>query len=249
MDSAKELAIQLIRHDALYRSGRAKISDAEFEDLKRSLIKIDPNHPALRQLTEEVVLQGLDTPLLHEWYEEINRGFRRSAQVVVQPKFHGCAIQLKYIDGFLKAAYTRKGKDKLYAILSVKNIPSTIPQKGEVSIRGELYGLGFSPETSQRLAAGHLRKKDPTGDGLVFAGFEIVGTRLDEIEQSKQLSKWGFHTLDTLRVKGKVIEVVKAIHERWKDSLVFAKYPTDGIVIKVEHRAIATEINSDSSKP
>ena len=61
-----------------------------------------------------------------------------------------------------------------------------------IEIRGELYGPNLSRTKSQALAAGHLRKKMPTGMGLSFVAYEILGSTRDEIEDIKKLESWFF---------------------------------------------------------
>ena len=41
----------------------------------------------------------------------------------------------------------------------IEDLPNHILARGTVEIRGELYGKDLIPARSQRLAAGHLRKK------------------------------------------------------------------------------------------
>ncbi len=244
MSSIKKLALDLIKHDALYRAGKAVISDAEYDNLKNKVQSKYPHHPVFAELKKGVILDGLATPIFTEWYEI----FKDKPAVVVQPKIDGCAILLRYSNGFLANAWTRKGKDKLYALTTVKNIPLEIKDKqNDLLIRGELYGVHKTPAYSQRLASGHLRKKDPTGEGLAFCAFEILDTKEDPSKQQETLLSLGFQSSGLINVKSNVVNKVKTLHTQWKNSQLFSRFPTDGIVVRLadRHRQIKSKANYD----
>ena len=92
---------------------------------------------------------------------------------------------------------------------------------------------------SQRVAAGHLRKKDPrdVNLGLAFAAFEICNTNLHPENQQKKLINDGFETCGHIRISKDVESRVKTCHNSWKKSLLFTKYPTDGIVVRLADRS------------
>ena len=123
-------------------------------------------------------LLSLDNYCFSEWWASK----ARNEQLIVQPKFDGCALGLRYQSGTLVAAFTRSGKDVTEAARTICNLPLELPEDGQavsedpVEIRGELYGPNLSITKSQALAGGHLRKKNPTGAGLSFVAYEILGS-------------------------------------------------------------------------
>ena len=245
MTIADELAKDFLYHNDLYRAGRAIISDKQFDALKQALIDIDPKHPALQKVDEGCVLSGLGTLPFEEWYGYLPK----STPLIAEPKIDGCAIAVRYVEGLLVKAWTRKNIDKTYCMRLVKDLPLTIKAKGLVEIRGELYGQGLVPSSSQRLAAGHLRKKSPTGDGLSFCAFQIFDGQGTEESNLQQLIDWGFHTCGYVKVKRDAVKDVKLLHSKWQDSLIFSRYPTDGIVIKVSNKDLQSEIGRTSLAP
>ena len=52
-------------------------------------------------------LLSLDNYCFSEWWAKSARG----ETMIVQPKFDGCALGLRYQSGTLVAAFTRRGKD------------------------------------------------------------------------------------------------------------------------------------------
>ena len=153
MSIANELAKEFLYHNDLYRAGRAIISDKHFDEIKKALVAVSPNHPALKRVDEGCVLSGLGTLPFAEWYSYLPK----NTPVIVQPKIDGCAIAVRYVDGILVKAWTRKGVDKTYCMRMIEDLPNYILARGTVEIRGELFGKGLIAARSQRLAAGHLR--------------------------------------------------------------------------------------------
>ena len=245
MSIADELAKEFLYHNDLYRAGRAIISDKHFDALKQALIDVNPKHPALKKVEEGCVLSGLGTLPFAEWYSYLPT----NTPVIVEPKIDGCAMAVRYVDGLLVKAWTRKGIDKTYCMRMIEDLPKHIIAKGTVDIRGELYGKGLIPARSQRLAAGHLRKKQPSGMGLSFCAFQIFDGKGTEISNLTQLVKWGFHVCGYIKIDKDVVNRVKKLHSQWQDSLIFSRYPTDGIVVKVLHKDLQEEIGRTSIAP
>jgi len=245
MSIADELAKEFLYHNDLYRAGRSIISDQKFDAIKQALIKSNPKHPALKKVEEGCVLSGLGTLPFAEWYSYLPK----NTPVIVEPKIDGCAMAVRYVDGLLVKAWTRKGIDKTYCMRMIEDLPKHITAKGTVDIRGELYGQGLIPARSQRLAAGHLRKKQPSGMGLSFCAFQIFDGKGTEVSNLQQLTKWGFHVCGHIKVSKDVVSRVKRLHSQWQDSLIFSRYPTDGIVVKVLDKDLQGKIGRTSIAP
>ena len=245
MSIASDLAKEFLYHNDLYRAGRAIISDKHFDEIKKALVAVSPNHPALKKVDEGCVLSGLGTLPFAEWYSYLPK----NTHVIVQPKIDGCAIAVRYVDGILVKAWTRKNIDKTYCMRMVEDLPNSIDAKGTVEIRGELYGYNLIPARSQRLAAGHLRKKQPSGMGLSFCAFQIFNGKGTEVSNLGQLVKWGFTVCGHVKVTRDVVSKVKQLHSKWQDSLIFSEFPTDGIVVKVTDKDLQEEIGRTSIAP
>ena len=245
MSIADELAREFLYHNDLYRAGRSIISDEKFDAIKEALVKCNPKHPALKKVEEGCVMSGLGTLPFAEWYSYLPK----NTSVIVQPKIDGCAMAVRYVDGLLVKAWTRKGIDKTYCMIIIEDLPKHIIAKGTVDIRGELYGKGIIPARSQRLAAGHLRKKQPSGMGLSFCAFQIFDGKGTEVSNLQQLVKWGFHVCGYIKIDKDVVNRVKKLHSQWQDSLIFSRYPTDGIVVKVLDKDLQDKIGRTSIAP
>ena len=245
MTNVDDLAKKIQLLDEAYRAGNPLVSDLEFDKLRAELVDIAPNHPLLLSPGGGNNLLSLGNYSFIDWYKDLPL----NTDVIVQPKIDGCAVALRYRFGELVKAWNRKGKDITYAMRKVTNVPQKINHLDCIEIRGELYGTTGHTK-SQRLAAGHMRKKFPTGEGLAFCAFEIMGKDVGyEVDTLQQLLCWKFHVCGHIHIRSGVIQKVKILHEDWKDSLVFSRYPTDGLVVKVNSHKLQAELGSGSHAP
>jgi len=243
--NVEELAQQIQKYDEAYRAGNPLISDALFDELRATLVNLDPKHPILLSPGGGTELLSLGNYSFISWYKDLPN----NPPVIVQPKIDGCAVALRYKYGRLVKAWNRKGKDITAAMRTVKGLPQQIEIIDTIEVRGELYGLTGHLK-SQRLAAGHMRKKAPTGEGLAFCAFEIMGKNEgDELTTLKLLLDQKFHVCGHIYIDSNVIQKVKTLHEDWKDSLIFSRYPTDGLVVKVVDHKLQQELGSGSVAP
>ena len=65
-------------------------------------------------------LLSLDNYCFSEWWADK----ARNETMIVQPKFDGCALGLRYQSGTLVAAFTRSGKDVTEAARTIWSIPT-----------------------------------------------------------------------------------------------------------------------------
>ena len=245
MVNVEELAQQIQKYDEAYRAGNPLISDALFDELRATLVNLDPKHPILLSPGGGTELLSLGNYSFISWYKDLPN----NPPVIVQPKIDGCAVALRYKYGRLVKAWNRKGKDITAAMRTVKGLPQQIEIIDTIEVRGELYGLTGHLK-SQRLAAGHMRKKAPTGEGLAFCAFEIMGKNEgDELTTLKLLLDQKFHVCGHIYIDSNVIQKVKTLHEDWKDSLIFSRYPTDGLVVKVVDHKLQQKLGSGSLAP
>ena len=174
MTNVDDLAKKIQLLDEAYRAGNPLVSDYEFDKLRAELVDLPPDHPTLLSPGGGNYLLSLGNHSFEDWYRDLPH----NTDVIVEPKIDGCAVALRYRFGELVKAWNRKGKDITYAMRKVKNLPQKINHLDCLEVRGELYGLTGHTK-SQRLAAGHMRKKAPDGEGLAFCAFEIWEKMMD----------------------------------------------------------------------
>jgi DNA ligase (NAD+) len=226
--------------DVAYRRGEAFLSDGEFDALVVELQRVDPDAPVLHAPGGGSRLLSLGNQDLPDWLAGL--GSAAQGRFSVTPKLDGCAIALEYNQGRLVAAWTRSGADAMHLLPLVGTVPHTLTAPIRAQIRGELYGL----DGRQSTPAAAMRRKVPSGVGLVFAAFELMGSDAPHSSQMAAMQRWGLHTPPHLLSSAADLA---GHHQAWQQGHLWADLPTDGLVATVNDGAERRRLGVTSVAP
>ena len=219
-------------YDDAYRSGNALISDAQFDQLENNLKRVNPNSDYFTN-KKALPLPSLPKDQISEFLE----GLLPDTRLLIQPKIDGCAVAIKYENGKLEKAISRKGSDITEKIKTIKSIPREINIRSSFVVRGELFTAEEAPSYSQRIASGYLRSKDyQPNPKITFCAFQIINSNCNEYESLIYCRKLGF-TIPEI-VEANRTSQVETFRQAWKSGKLFSNYPTDGIVVKINSRKL-----------
>ena len=219
-------------YDEEYRAGRALITDSQFDQLEKNLLRIDPNSDYFTN-KKALPLPSLPKDQISEFLE----GLLPDTRLLIQPKIDGCAIAIKYVDGKLGKAISRKGVDVTNKIKQVKDVPKEINIRSSFVVRGELFAEQEAPSYSQRIASGYLRSGDDQPNPKIsFCSFQIINTKTNEYESLIYCRELGF-TIPKF-VEANRTSQVEVYRQAWLNGKLFNEYPTDGIVLKINSRKL-----------
>ncbi len=281
-----QLRQQIREHDyAYYVLGEPVISDREYDKLFDELKKLEDEHPELvtpdsptqrvggepiegfEHVRHSIPMLSIDNTYnadqLREFDARVAKGLGGEPyHYVVDPKFDGVAVSLRYEGGVFTQAATRgdgfTGDDVSHNIRTVRSVPLRLSGKDVpevLEVRGEvLWPIDlFRKHNAKReaegkpvfanprnAAAGALKQLDPrevAGRGLMFIAHgigQVEPLKIDsEWELFEKLKNWGI-PVPSLRVRLDSIEdVVRRLDEWDKRRRSFA-FETDGLVIKVD---------------
>ncbi|HFR3425464.1 TPA: NAD-dependent DNA ligase LigA [Streptococcus suis] len=279
--------------DEYYRSDKPSVSDAEYDKLYRKLVELETAHPELvlpNSPTHRVggkILDGFEKyshiyPLfslqdafsreeLDAFDQRVRKEFPQ-ATYICELKIDGLSISLTYEAGNLVVGATRGdgsvGENITENLKRVADIPLTLPQAVDITVRGECYmpKASFDRVNQQRqeageaefanprnAAAGTLRQLD-TGvvaqRGLATFLYQEASPS-EAISQSqvlKKLDSLGFVTNHDYQLADSMDDVwafIEKMAERRED----LPYEIDGIVIKVNDLAIQEELGFTVKAP
>lgn len=279
--------------DEYYRLDRPSVSDAEYDRLYRELLELEranpdqvlPHSPTHRvggkildgfeKFTHQYPLYSLQDAFSKEELEAFDQRIRKEfprATYICELKIDGLSISLTYEAGRLLVGATRGdgsvGENITENLKRVKDIPLTLPEPLDVTVRGECYMPKASfervnlerqekgePEFAnpRNAAAGTLRQLD-TGvvaqRGLsTFLYQEASPT--DAGSQSQvlaELDRLGFRTNHDFVLASTMAEVWEFI-EKIAAKRNELPYEIDGIVIKVNDLAIQEELGFTVKAP
>lgn len=287
---------EIDRHMALYyNDNEAEISDFEYDQLMLRLKAIEKAHPewvsgdsptqkiggtAKREagvtVTHNVPMLSIqdlfDKEDVRAWVREV-QALHPDAVFSVEQKIDGLSMTLRYEDGVLTLAETRGdgtvGEDVTLNARVIPDVEKTLPQKGYLELRGEVYmshsdfeafnerqeDLGKKPAANPRnLAAGTLRQLDPEitrERGLRMFVFNVQDARgeaesllpnhCDAMERLAVLGvKVAPHT--KCRTADEVLAAIDAIGE----SRGTLPYDIDGAVVKIDQTAYRSDFPAGS---
>ena len=219
-------------YDDNYRAGNALVSDYQFDQLENNLMRINPKADYFTN-KKALPLPSLPKDQITEFIE----GLLPDTRLLIEPKIDGCAIAIKYIDGKFSKAISRKGRDVSKKIYQIKTVPKQINIRSSFVVRGELFTAEEEPSFSQRIASGYLRSGDyQPNKKICFCAFQIINGRLNQYESHIYCRKLGF-TIPKF-VEANRTSQVETYRQAWKSGKLFADYPTDGIVVKINSRKL-----------
>ena len=212
----------------------------------------DYKHSTLMLSTQKIQVNDEDNLPLHEVWLFLDRA--TTPYYESSPKYDGNGLEILYSDGKLKRILTRG--DKLYGKDKTKKlsilVPSTIPMKGEIEIRGEVvvnekyWKENFSrndpnnPDNARNWVAGIISKENyhiNELNALVFVAFSMVEVKNEKpiyIENEiKKLKENGFNQKhDPFMMKFKSIDDFEDMYFKYKKYREKCEFMLDGIVIK-----------------
>ena len=169
MDVKKKMdeLIDLINYHSnkYYNEDTPEISDFEYDNLMKELMKIETEHPELKredspstrvggkpldkfnQVTHKIPMLSLSNAYsaqdLRDFDKRVRESVNKDVEYVVECKIDGLSVGLTYVDGVFKTGATRGngviGEDITQNLKTVKTIPLKIDDKEEIIVRGEVY--------------------------------------------------------------------------------------------------------------
>ena len=215
---------------------------------------------------------------LDAWFERTVNSLGRTPEFLCELKIDGLAVDLIYRKGRLVSAATRGdgrvGEDVTLNVQTIDVIPQLLHDDGHglpelIEVRGEVFfpveafadlnaslvETGKPPFANPRnAAAGSLRQKDPSVTATRPLSMLVHGLGESSVEFATQsaayqaLKSWGLPTSSSYAV----VNTLKQIHEYiayYEEHRHDLLHEIDGVVLKVDDRALQDELGNTSRAP
>ena len=293
-----EELINLINYhnEKYYNQDSPEIEDFEYDNLMKELIKLEEENPELKrndspsnrvggkpldkfeQVVHKIPMLSLSNAYSWEDLKDFDSRVREAAgsdvEYVVEFKIDGLSVGLNYNNGIFESGATRGngivGENITKNLMTIKNIPLNIDEKGELTVRGEVYISKKDFEeinkiqeeqdqplyaNPRNLAAGSLRQLDSKLtakrplDIFIFNLEDINSkqfkTHSESLEYLKQL---GFHVSPEFKVFKTLDEIIEYI-KYWTEHREDLGFGIDGMVIKVNNLAQREQMGYTAKSP
>ena len=293
-----EELISLINYhnEKYYNQDSPEIEDFEYDTLMKELIKLEEENPELKrndspsnrvggkpldkfeQVVHKIPMLSLSNAYSWEDLKDFDSRVREAVgsdiEYVVEFKIDGLSVGLNYNNGIFESGATRGngivGENITKNLMTIKNIPLNIDEKGELTVRGEVYISKKDFEeinkiqeeqdqplyaNPRNLAAGSLRQLDSKLtakrplDIFIFNLEDINSkqfkTHSESLEYLKQL---GFHVSPEFKVFKTMDEIIEYI-KYWTEHREDLGFGIDGMVIKVNNLAQREQMGYTAKSP
>lgn len=283
-----------------YDDDKPEITDFEYDMMMLELRTLESQYPELitknsltqkvggtvkegfKKVEHEVPLQSLQDVFNFEEIEAFEERVKKQAQengienpkYVVETKIDGLSAALEYVDGKLVRGATRGnglvGEDVTENLKTIKTIPQELPEKINITIRGEVFisKKDFEKMNQEReeneeelfanarnAAAGSLRQLDSNItknrplDIYIFNVQKIEGKEFNShFEELEFLSKLGFNVNPVRIYCNNIKEVIKAINKIGEDREILT-FGIDGAVVKVDNLKLREIMGTTTKVP
>ena len=293
-----EELISLINYhnEKYYNQDSPEIEDFEYDNLMKELIKLEEENPELKrndspsnrvggkpldkfeQVVHKIPMLSLSNAYswedLKDFDSRVREAVGANVEYVVEFKIDGLSVGLNYNNGIFESGATRGngivGENITKNLMTIKNIPLNIDEKGELTVRGEVYISKKDFEeinkiqeeqdqplyaNPRNLAAGSLRQLDSKLtakrplDIFIFNLEDINSkqfkTHSESLEYLKQL---GFHVSPEFKVFKTMDEIIEHI-KYWTEHREDLGFGIDGMVIKVNNLAQREQMGYTAKSP
>ncbi len=213
------------------------MSDKQFVQLEANLYRFQKDNA---YFNSKHSLLHLDHGNYKRWLDKI---LLPGTRLIIEPKITGVAISLSYEAGRLINAKSKLGLIKTQAIAKNKNVPIQLQIKKNILIRGVLYVPTHKVLSSESLSINFLTKIIPKEEALKFCAFQIFNSNQNQYQSLQELQKLGFEVPETQSTK--FTSQVDLYVQLWREGKIFFRYPTDGIVLKVNSKKLQKQLGGN----
>jgi len=284
----EQLRNEIRRHDYLYYAlNQPQISDRQYDKLFAELKALEQANPELvtpdsptqrvsgrplegfAAVRHTIPMLSMDNTYSADELRAFDERIRKQLggedyDYVVELKFDGLAVSLRYEDGRLVTAATRGdgevGDDVTANVRTIKAVPLALLDGGGIpgilEVRGEVYmpTKSFIELNKQRSQTGELVFANPRNaaagslkllDARITAARNLSFFAYAAGEVSEPLAQTHYETLQKFKqfglpvnphnAKARDIEQVIDICFSWSEKRLTLDYKTDGMVIKINH--------------
>tara|TARA_Y100001968_G_C19322470_1_gene700010 strand:- start:360 stop:1031 length:672 start_codon:yes stop_codon:yes gene_type:complete len=172
--------------------------------------------------------------------------FSLKTRFIIEPKIIGQTAFIYYKDGLIKKVFTTSGENLTTRICQLNIIPKQLSLKKEILIRGQIYD---SNKRKKSLSINNINKTLEIKSNISMLSiccYQVLNSNLNHFNSLQELQKLGFEIPENETTK--YINEIYIYLELLKRSLLFKKYPCEGLVIKVNSKKLQKQMGDNLFK-
>ena len=211
-----------------------------FNNLTRNLLRIN----SIREYSKDYDPLTFPNGGHNEWLGDT---LLSNTRLIIEPMINGSSFDLFYKAGILHKSFDRQGSI-LNEVNKVKtNIPEEIPINNEILIKGVLYETDSQQSIFNKSKSAHSKKEIFKSNAVKYCGLRILNSNQNHFSQLLSLQSLGFNIVET-RFTNFLSEVDFYLN-MWREGQLFQKYPTVGILLRVNSRKLEKQLGDSCQFP
>ena len=169
---------------------------------------------------------------IREWLET----FLPNTRIILEPKIIGSIIGIQYMNGELNKVINKNSQDITESLGSLKIIPKSLPIKNRIEIQGILFDYKTSSNKKNQTEFIEIQNFKSQSKRLKFCAFQICHCNINHYQSLQELKHLNFEIPQTQFTN--FISDIEIYLQCWKEGKLFKRYPTNGIVLKINSRKL-----------
>ena len=180
-------------------------------------------------------------------YQNWANQFLNNTRLIIEPQFIGSPLILHYKNGSLIRALDINYINRAKRMPTISDFPLSIFLNSSIYIMGDLYSRSQSSKALKIFSKKSLVKSFSPKIDFRFCAYRIINSKLNHYQNIKALKMLSFEVPETEFTR--YITDIEIFRELWLQSKIFDKYPTNGIVLKVNSRKLQKRLGSNKNGP
>jgi len=210
------------------------------DHLIRNLERISPEKSIFNYKSGEKAFLSYGQGNIREWLDTLLPNTR----IILEPKIIGSSIGIQYNDGKLNKAINENSQNITEVVMTIKNVPKSIPIKNRLEIRGVIYDEQNSSNKNNEKEFIRIQNSTLQLKRLRFCAFQIFHCNINHFQSLQELKHLNFEIPKTQFTK--YISDIEIYLQCWKDGKLFEHYPTNGILLKINSRKLQKNLGENN---
>ena len=202
------------------------------DHLIRNLQRISPENSVFNFKSGRKAFLSLGQGNIHEWLDSL----LPNTKIIIEPKIIGSVIAIQYLNGKVNKAINENNQDITESVRSLKIIPNSIRINNRIEIRGVLYEEKNTSNKNIETELLEVKNFKPQLTRHRFCAFQIFNCNINHFQSLQELKHLKFEIPQTQFTN--FVSEIEIYLQCWKEGKLFKRYPTDGIVLKINSRKL-----------
>ena len=216
------------------------IDTKKFEHLIKNLEKTSFNDSIFNYESGRRAFLPLGKGNIEPWLDALLPNTR----IIIEPKIIGSSIGIQYINGELTKAINENSKDITKKIKLIKGITNRIPIKKRIEIHGILYEKNNIVNKNEKTEIMYNQKASSKKNKLSFCAIQLFNCKINQFQTLQELKKLNFEIPENHFTN--FTSDIEIYHQCWKEGKLFQRYPTSGIVLKINSKKLQKHLGENN---